>query len=273
MAVQVFLGSELAVALAEQAAERVIKMRILVVEDSPVQASLVCELLERHGYVADWKISIAEAREGIRSAPPELVLLDRMLPDGDGSDLCRSLKADPSTQEIPVILLTSQDRVQDRVEGLLGGADDYIPKPYHPEELLARVHGCLRTRSLQQELRRKAEALEEKNQELLATQARLVRAERLAAIGEVSLAIRHEINNPLGMVLGFADLLLSRPESLPPDVTKKLEAISRASIRIRDVVRRLENLHDDRTVEYLPGSSMTDLRRPGASGGEEDSRA
>jgi DNA-binding response OmpR family regulator len=260
------------VTLGGRPVERLMQMRILVVEDSPVQASLICELLERNGLEVDWKASIADAWEGIRSAPPDLVLLDRMLPDGDGSDLCRSLKADPSTREIPVILLTSQSGVQDRVEGLLGGADDYIPKPYQPEELLARVHGCLRTRALQQEIRRKAEALEQKNQELLATQARLVRAERLAAIGEVGLAIRHEINNPLGTVLGFAELLLSQPGNLPPEVMRKLEAISRASARIRDVVRRLESLHDDRTVEYLPGVNMTDLR-PETPTGEEKNRS
>lgn len=234
--------------------------RILVVEDSPVQAALVCDLLDQQGYRASWMTTIAEARARARTAPPDLFVLDRGLPDGDGSVLCKELKADPSTREIPVILLTAQDRVEERVEGLLSGADDYIAKPYHREELLARVHGCLRTRALQQALRQKAEELEQKNRDLLATQARLVQAERLAAIGEIGLAIRHEVNNPLGTVLGNAELLLHQRESLPPDVQKKLEVIHRSCIRIRDVVRRLEELNEDRTVEYLPGMQMTDLR-------------
>jgi len=177
--------------------------RVLVVEDSPVQAALVCDLLEQQGHLASWRTTMAEAREGVRTAPPDLLLLDRGLPDGDGSLLCRELKADPATAGIPVILLTARDRVEERVEGLLGGADDYIPKPYHKEELLARVNGCLRTRALQQALRRQAEELAQMNQELVATQTRLVRAERLAAIGEIGLAIRHEINNPLGTIIGY----------------------------------------------------------------------
>ncbi len=233
--------------------------RILVVEDSPVQATLVCDLLRREGYQASWMGTLAGAREGIRTAPPDLVLLDRGLPDGDGSQLCQELKGDPATREIPVILLTAQDRVEQRVEGLLGGADDYIPKPYYREELLARIRGCLRTRALQRELRHKAEELERKNRELLEAQARLVRAERLAAMGEIGLAIRHEINNPLGTIMGYTELLLSEREGLPPETRKKLEAIGRGCARIRDVIRRLEDLHEDRTVEYLPGVSMTDL--------------
>jgi len=241
---------------------------ILVVEDSPTQAALVCDLLNQQGYRASWARTISEARVRARNSPPDLFLLDRGLPDGDGSLLCQELKVDPLTREIPVILLTAQDRIEERVEGLLGGADDYIPKPYHNEELLARVHGCLRTRALQLALRQKAEELEEKNRDLVATQARLVQAERLAAIGQIGLAIRHEVNNPLSTLMGHAELLLGQHDKLPPEVQRKLEVIHRSCTRIRDVVSRLEELHEDRTVEYLPGIAMTDLRDQSTEGGD-----
>jgi DNA-binding response OmpR family regulator len=236
--------------------------RILLVEDSPTQAAMVCELLERQGYAATSTPTLAEARAAVAAADLDLLLLDRLLPDGDGSQFCQELKADPRTRPLPVILLTSSGTVEERVAGLLGGADDYIPKPYHPEELLARVHGCLRTLALRQELARRAEELERVNRELRETQARLIAAERLAAIGQITLAIRHEINNPLGTIIVSADLLLDRAEELSEEARKRLEAISRASLRIRDVVKRLGELKDDRTVEYLPGMRMTDLRPP-----------
>lgn len=234
--------------------------RILLVEDDALQAAVVTDLLALHGYAVSTKRTLTEAREVVRDTPPDLLLLDRILPDGDGAALCRELKAHEATRGLQIILLTARDRVEDRVEGLLGGADDYIPKPFHPEELLARVHGCLRTLGLQRELKHKAEELAQKNQELVETQARLIRAERLAAIGEIGLTIRHEINNPLGTVLGHAELLLAQAEALAPEVRQKLAAINRASLRIRDVVKRLEVIRDDRTVEYLPGVSMIDLR-------------
>jgi CheY-like chemotaxis protein len=237
-----------------------IPARILLIEDNPLQAAMVRDHLTQKGYALSWRPTLTEGREAIRDSPPDLLILDRVLPDGDGGELCRELKADPGMRELPVIILTAQDRIQERVEGLLGGADDYIPKPYHPEELLARVYGCLRTRALKRELRLKAEELERKNQELLAAQERLIRMERLAAIGKVGLAIRHEINNPLGTILGYAELLLLQAEALPPGAVKKLEAVSRAAVRIRDVVRRLEDLREERTVEYLPGVSMLDLQ-------------
>jgi DNA-binding response OmpR family regulator len=236
--------------------------RILLVEDSPTQAAIVYELLQRQGYVATWKATLAEGREAVAAGGLDLLLLDRYLPDGDGAQLCRECKADPRTRHLPVILLTSSGEVAERVAGLLGGADDYIPKPYHPEELLARVHGCLRTLALQRELAQRAEQLERVNRELRETQARLITAERLAAIGQIGLAIRHEINNPLGTIVVYADLLLGQAEGLPAEVRKRLEAVSRAALRIRDVIKRLGELKDDRTVEYLPGMRMTDLRSP-----------
>ncbi|OGB94041.1 MAG: hypothetical protein A2Z31_07535 [candidate division NC10 bacterium RBG_16_65_8] len=103
-----------------------------------------------------------------------------------------------------------------------------------------------------------------RHQALLETQERLIRSERLAAIGEIGLAIRHEINNPLGSILGFVDLLLAQADAYPDAARKKLDAIRRATIRIRDVVRRLEEV-EDRSVEYVPGLQMTDL-----GGGQPD---
>jgi DNA-binding response OmpR family regulator len=230
--------------------------RILIAEDDPVQAAIIRALLEQEGYRVEARPTLAGARDAIRAEPPDLVLLDRMLPDGDGCVLCQELKENPVTQGLPVLLLTMRDTVAERVEGLLRGADDYIAKPFHPTELLARVHSALRMLALQRELAEKAGELARKHAELQDAQARLVRSERLAAIGEIGLAIRHEINNPLSAILGFTDLLLGQTAD---EARTKLEAIKRCSLRIRDVVRRLEHLDDDRTVEYVEGIQMTDL--------------
>jgi CheY-like chemotaxis protein len=233
--------------------------RILVAEDDPVQAALICDLLQKEGYQVESCATMNDAREAVRATLPDLLLLDRMLPEGDGCLLCQELKASPATQTMPIIMLTARDRVEDRVEGLLQGAEDYIPKPFHPREFLARVHSCLRTLALQREIKHQADELARKNQILLETQERLIHSERLAAIGEIGLAIRHEINNPLGTILGFVDLLLAQAEEFPEAVRKKLDVIRRSTIRIRDVVRRLEEV-EDRSVEYVPGLQMTDLR-------------
>lgn len=233
--------------------------RILVAEDDPIQAAVIAGILQGEGYRVETKASLRETRAAVDAELPDLLLLDRMLPDGDGCLLCQELKADEATQGLPIILLTVRDKVEDRVEGLLRGADDYIPKPFHPKEFLARVHSALRTLSLQRELKQKAEELEEKNRILVTTQQELVHSQRMAAIGEIGLAIRHEINNPLGSMLAFVDLLISQADTFPESARQKLDAVRRATIRIRDVVRRLEEIRDDHTVEYVPGIQMTDL--------------
>lgn len=119
-------------------------MRILVVEDERGIASFLERGLTEEGHAVTLAASLREAREALALATPDLVVLDRRLPDGDGLDLVPKLRAAPATAAVPVLCLTARDRVQDRVEGLQSGADDYLVKPFAFDELLARIGALTR---------------------------------------------------------------------------------------------------------------------------------
>src|SRR4030095_5736399 len=126
------------------------------------------------------------------------------MPEMSGTELCRALKDDPSTRHIPVILVTSKDEREMKSAGLELGADDYVTKPFHPRELLARVGSLVRIGQLQTDLSDRNAALERANTELESaltelkdTEVQLVQAERLTAVGELAAGVAHEINNPL----------------------------------------------------------------------------
>lgn len=125
---------------------------ILVVDDTPDNLRLLMEILLHQGHrvrpVADGELAITAAQ----LQPPDLVLLDIKMPKVDGFEVCRQLKADPRTQDVPVIFLTVLDESVDKVKGFAVGGIDYITKPFEASELLARVENQLRLRSLQQQL-------------------------------------------------------------------------------------------------------------------------
>jgi len=115
--------------------------RVLVVEDDPNVAEVVTRYLEREGYEVD---AVADGAEGLRralAAPPDLVVLDLMLPSLSGVEVCRRLRA---VAPVPVIMLTARGEEADRIAGLELGADDYMAKPFSPRELTARVKAVLR---------------------------------------------------------------------------------------------------------------------------------
>lgn len=121
------------------------KRRILLVDDEPELRRMVATMLAAEGFShVVQAANVQEALAAYRQAKPELALLDVMLPDGDGFTLCQYLRAfDPDTP-LPVIFLTAKDETDDRLAGLRCGADDYVTKPFSPQELILRMQAVLR---------------------------------------------------------------------------------------------------------------------------------
>jgi DNA-binding response OmpR family regulator len=118
--------------------------RILVVEDDRDIAELVERYLQKAGFAVELLSSGREALGALADRPPDLLVLDLMLPGVGGLDICRAARANPRTAGIPIIMLTARADESERIVGLESGADDYIPKPFSPNELVARVRALLR---------------------------------------------------------------------------------------------------------------------------------
>ena len=119
--------------------------RILLIEDDPRLAGLVTEYLGEAGFVVSTAATGRAGLDRIGREPYDAVVLDLMLPDIDGLEVCRQLRA--SSSEVPVLMLTARGDTMDRVVGLEIGADDYMPKPFEPRELLARLRAILRRKA------------------------------------------------------------------------------------------------------------------------------
>jgi len=120
------------------------KPRILIVEDEAPVVTLLRYNLEREGYDVDVAVDGEEALVSVDENPPDLILLDWMLPEVSGIEVARRLRRGAKTKSIPVIMLTARSEEADTVRGLEAGADDYLTKPFSPAELLARVRALLR---------------------------------------------------------------------------------------------------------------------------------
>lgn len=118
--------------------------RILIVEDEAALVTLLSYSLEKEGFTVRVAADGEQALEALAEEPPDLVLLDWMLPHLSGIEICRRIRRDPATSGLPVIMLTARGEEADRIRGLDTGADDYVTKPFSPAELIARVRALLR---------------------------------------------------------------------------------------------------------------------------------
>lgn len=200
---------------------------ILVVDDQPVNVQLLKRKLEREGIRVVAAFTGQEALEIVAKEKPDLILLDVMMPDMDGIDVCQRLQEKEETRSIPVIFITARSSKESKLEGLAVGAVDYITKPIDLDETLARVQTQLRFVAI--------------NREMVDLQRRLQEARRAATIGAVTQGIAHNLNNLLGVVLGYLDLIKTHYNK-PEFVKKNAEHVENAVGRIVNIIKQLTSL-------------------------------
>ncbi len=201
--------------------------KILVVDDQPINVQLLKRKLEREGMIVATSYSGREALDLVKADKPDLILLDVMMPEMDGIEVCQRLQADSETKIIPVIFITARTSKEGKIEGLGVGAVDYITKPIDLDETLARVQTQLRFVQI--------------NRELVDLQRRLGESRRSATIGAVTQGIAHNLNNLLGVVIGYVDLIKAYHEK-PELVKKNAQHLEDAVNRIVGIIKQLTGL-------------------------------
>ncbi|NET56484.1 MAG: response regulator [Symploca sp. SIO2E6] len=230
---------------------------ILIVDDNPTNLEVLSESLSIAGFDVAVAVDGESALEQTEYNPPELILLDVMMPGIDGFETCRRLKENPLTQDIPVIFMTALTDTMQKIKGFSLGAVDYITKPFQKDEVLARVgvHLKLRnlsktleeknvlllqlTQDLEQRVAQRTAELSQSLEELQRSQVQLVQSEKMSTLGQLVAGIAHEINNPVGFIssnLTYAEtyfqdlnkilqLYLQYYPHPDPEICEELEAV------------------------------------------------
>ena len=171
--------------------------KILVVDDTPQNVKLLADLLAVKGYAVTTAASGREALGKLAAERPDLVLLDVMMPEMSGYEVCRAIREDPATAMLPVVMVTALDPAQERIKGLEAGADDFLSKPVHHAELLARVRSLLRIKALHDQLAESNQTLEARVREQVAQLERLGRLKRFFSPQLAELIVSGGAEDPL----------------------------------------------------------------------------
>ncbi len=185
---------------------------VVIVDDVPDNLQLLTRTLRQHGYQVRAAATALMGLATIQAEPPDLVLLDLMLPDLDGWEVCRRLKESPETADIPIIFLTARNQTRDVVRAFQVGGVDYVSKPFQVEELLARIRTHIRLRRAECERAR--------------MERRLHETQKLESLVSLASGVAHDFNNLLTVILGNAELVrMELPLGSPvQDLLKQVES-------------------------------------------------
>lgn len=212
--------------------------RILVIDDLPENVYMIQDRLEHEGHEV---LTAFNGRDGIEKALkeiPDLILLDVMMPDITGFDVCKILVNDDRTRNVPIILVTAKSTAEDTKEGLEAGAFDYIKKPFNRIELLARVHSALKFADVQKSL---------------------IASEKRDTFFATVVTANHKIKQPLTLLsLSSAALKreLSKPEISKEAIQKRLNYIDIAIKEITDVLNQLNEIKEPVISNYTKDIKM-----------------
>lgn len=204
---------------------------ILVVDDVSTNRHLLTAVLTIDGYQVVTASNGPRALDMVAANQPDLILLDVMMPDMTGYEVCQRLKASPTTQHIPIIFISALDQTKDKVNAFSSGGVDYITKPFHPDEVLARVATHLTLRRLQKELESTNTALAQNVAEL---------EEKNAELDAFGHTVAHDLKSSVNMVVGYAEFLsdVAHPPT-PDELQNALRQVTRHALRINDITESL----------------------------------
>lgn len=191
---------------------------ILVIDDEPNNFDVIETLLSNQDYLLHYANSGHDALAKLDSYTPDLILLDVMMPDMDGVEVCQRIKGIPRWQPIPIIMVTALTAKEDLARCLNSGADDFISKPINRLEMESRIHSMLRIKQQYDKLQAFTK-LQRDTINMLGSSLEELR-------GSLTTAFPHELRNPLNGVLGSLDFLLSRFESMKPSDIRELLEVS-----------------------------------------------
>jgi len=215
--------------------------KILVIDDLPENVFLLQDRLEREGYEV---IKSYDGKSGIEKAIkeiPDLILLDVMMPDFTGIEVCKSLGENPITKNIPIILVTAKSGAEDTKAGLEAGAFDYIKKPFNKIELLARVHSALK---------------------LNQAHKLLVESEKRSIFSATVVTANHKIKQPLTLMSLSSTAIkreLNKDQISREEILKKLNYIDIAVKEITDILNQLNSIKHPVFSEYIKNIKMVEV--------------
>jgi signal transduction histidine kinase len=250
---------------------------ILIADDNPDNLRVLGNILRRHGYRIRVAVNGKQVLESAQLSPPDLIILDIRMPEMDGYEACRRLKADDRLKSIPVLFLSALAETHDKLQAFDCGGVDFITKPFQSEEVLARVETHLtlshlranleeRVRERTAELAKTAKALEEDIIKRKQAEAQLAQSDRLATMGMLAAGVAHEINNPLLYILFNLESTIAVLEELPntirqtdrslqDELIRKLKSALEGTNRIAEIARGLgtfSRVEEDQLVAVEP---------------------
>jgi signal transduction histidine kinase len=249
-------------------------MEILIVEDDFISRNLLRKMLTEMGHEVVETENGSQAWEHLKESPVKIVISDWMMPEMDGLELCHKIRNHSFHGYVYIIILTAKDRKADLVDVFRAGADDYIPKPFDPEELQARVMTGVRVVDLEERHIEVSSQIEAKNKKLESTlkaleetQTQMLQSEKMASIGQLAAGVAHEINNPTGFVSSNLKTLTDYQEEIAELIEKYQGLMSQLASQeqqgslsepIRTTAEEIKRFEQDIDVNFLM-EDITDL--------------